>query len=452
VPAHGPVRTQETLDPGLENTHGASRLANPGRHRDADRITGMSPFIAYRIHLPNKAITAMKIGYVDSFASHKIVGWAADADQPDVRHEVTVLVDGTPRGVVLADRPREGLRQLGTYGDGAHGFEYSFDPPLSLLRSYDVVVRFSNDDTLLRQGRFRIERERPQTIGMQPLLVTATGRSGTTLLMRRLGNDPHIAIADAYPFEMKLLTYYAHALEILTSPGNREKTKPLDAMVADSYHLGLNPFHHPVMEPIYPKPAMLYEFFGRRTAERLTPALRDTITDFYRDMCIHQGKTSARFFAEKCDVFTPARSFARLAFGNLKEILLVRDPRDVHCSRKSFWADTPEASFQNLRAVQSAMLAIWKESAGEVLAVKYEDLILQPDEAMARISGFLELDKTIQVKPESEQKVFSGHGTSQDPTSSIGRWKQEMSAEERASFDKEFQPFLETFGYQLGAA
>jgi hypothetical protein len=269
--------------------------------------------------------------------------------------------------------------------------------------------------------------------------------------MRRLGNDPRIAIADAYPFEMKLLTYYAHALEILTSPGNRAKTAPLDAMVADPYHLGVNPFHHPVMEPIYPKPAMLYEFFGRRTAERLTPALRDTIIDFYRDMASHQGKTAARFFAEKCDVFTPARNFARLAFGSVKEILLVRDPRDVHGSRKSFWSDTPEASFQNLRAVQSAMLAIWHESAGEVLAVKYEDLIAQPEETMARISTFLELASPIQLKPESEQKVFSGHATSSDPAASVGRWKQEMSVEEIATFEKEFRPFLETFGYELTA-
>jgi Sulfotransferase family len=394
----------------------------------------------------------MKIGYVDSCASHKIAGWAADSDHPDTRYEVTVLVDGAPRGKAVADRARDGLRQRGTYGDGAHGFEFTFDPPLSLLRSYDVVVRFSNDDTVLRQGRFRIERERPQTSGLRPLLVTATGRSGTTVLMRRLGNDPHIVIAEAHPFEMKLLTYYAHALEILTTPGNREKTPPLDAMVADPYHLGLNPFHHPAMESVYPKPAMLYEFFGRRTCERLTPALRDTITDFYREMAGHQGKTSARFFAEKCDVFTPARNFARLAFGNLKELLLVRDPRDVHCSRQSFWADTPQASIQNLRAVQSAMLAIWKESAGEVLAVKYEDLILRPEEEMARISGFLELDKTIELNPEGEQKVFSGHGTSRDPASSIGRWRREMSAGEQATFEQEFQPFLETFGYAPGAA
>jgi hypothetical protein len=53
----------------------------------------------------------------------------------------------------------------------------------------------------------------------------------------------------------------------------------------------------------------------------------------------------------------------------------------------------------------------WKESADEVLAVKYEDLIVQPENAMARISTLLGLEKAIELNPEREQKVFSGHGT-----------------------------------------
>ena len=383
----------------------------------------------------------------NSLSRHGIIGWAADPDDPTARLEVTILVNGTEQGRAIADRPREGLRQSGVYGDGAHGFEYRFDPSLSLLRSYDVVVWASGGRTVLRRGRFRIERERRPTLGIRPLLVTATGRSGTTLLMRRLGNDPAIVIAESYPFEMKLLTYYAHALEVLTSAVNREKTAPLDEMIADPYALGVNPFHHPLMEPVYPKPTMLYEFFGRRTAARLVPAFRDIVAEFYRDMCSHQNKTSARFFAEKCDLFTPARNFAQLAFEGVKELLLVRDPRDVHCSRKAFWSDSFGTSFQNLLTVQATVLPIVEADAGNLLLVRYEDLIQRPEETMARISAHLEIDHTIMLNPNAEQQIFSGHATSRDPTSSIGRWRQELSAEERAAFARDFAPYFKAFGY-----
>ena len=56
-----------------------------------------------------------------------------------------------------------------------------------------------------------------------------------------------------------------------------------------------------------PRAAHLHRFFGPRTAARLHPAFRNIVDDFYRDMQTRYRKPEARFFAEKCDVFTPAR-------------------------------------------------------------------------------------------------------------------------------------------------
>jgi hypothetical protein len=156
----------------------------------------------------------MLTGYVDSFDHHFIVGWAADTDRPNARLELSVVVNGSEQGRITADRLREGLRQHGAYGDGAHAFSYAFDPPLSPLHAYDVVVRFVETGTEIPAGRFSIQPTNPQDLALRPLLVTATGRSGTTLLMRRLGNAREIVIANSYPFEMKLLTYYGYALEV----------------------------------------------------------------------------------------------------------------------------------------------------------------------------------------------------------------------------------------------
>jgi hypothetical protein len=393
----------------------------------------------------------MFTGYVDSSDHHSIVGWAADTDRPDARLELRVMVNGAEHGRVIADQPRDGLRQHGAYGDGAHAFTYVFDPPLSPLHAYEIVVRYVDKPSDVPDGRFRIEPIGPRDLTLRPVLVTATGRSGTTLLMRRLGNAREVVIADLYPFEMKLLTYYGHALEALTTASSLKAPAKLDELIADPYHLGLNPFHHPQMEKVYPNRALLYEFFSRRTTARLRPVFRDIIDDFYRDMQIHTRKPRARFFAEKCDVFTSARNFARLAFDGVKELLLVRDPRDVHCSRRAFWSDSAESSFQNLKTVQASILPIQRADHDDLHVVRYEDLIQQPAETLSGISTYLGLSQTIELNPASERQIFSSHGTSPDPASSIGRWKHELSVEERASFAQSFKPFLEAFGYDLDA-
>ena len=71
---------------------------------------------------------------------------------------------------------------------------------------------------------------------------------------------------------------------------------------------------------------------------------------------------------------------------------------------------------------------------------------------MARISQYLGAGRPIAFNPSSEAQIFSRHGTSSDPTASIGRWKQELSAEDRTAFARAFKPFLEAFGYEPDSA
>ena len=168
-------------------------------------------------------------------------------------------------------------------------------------------------------------------------------------------------------------------------------------------------------------------------------------------MQVHTNKPKARFFAEKCDVFASARNFARLAFDGVQEILLVRDPRDIHCSRRAFWSDTAESSLQNLRTVQAAVLPILQQDRNDLLVVRYEDLVQQPQDTLSQIAAYLGLDHGIELNPESEGEIFAAHGTSKDPASSIGRWRDELDAVELATLDHSLNPFLTAFGYETGA-
>jgi Sulfotransferase family len=388
-------------------------------------------------------------GHIDSADHYAINGWAADTDRPDARVLLRIMVNGIQHGQVIAERPRRDLLDIGKYGDGAHGFIYVFDPPLLPLHAYNVVVHVIDPPGDVPNGRFRLNPIRSRDVPLKPLLLTATGRSGTTLLMRRLGNSQEIVLADMFPFEMKLLTYYGYALEVLTTASSVQNREALDQLTEDPYHLGLNPFHHPDMEALYPKPFMLHQFFGPRAAERLHPTFRSIIDDFYRDMRTYAHKPCGRFFAEKCDMFTPARNFARLAFDGVKELLLVRDLRDVYCSRRAFWSDSSEKALQNLKTVQDTVLPILSAEQEHMLVLRYEDLVRQPAETLSRISAYLGLDQSIELNTDSERKTFSSHSTSADPESSIGRWKHELNAESRVSISKSFKPFLEALGYDV---
>ena len=378
----------------------------------------------------------MYTGYVDSSDHRCIIGWAADTDRPDARLEIRIMVDGAEHGRVIADQPREGLRQHGAYGDGAHEFTYVFDPPLSPLHAYDIVVRYVDKPSDVPDGRFRLEPIGPHELTLRPVLVTATGRSGTTLLMRRLGNAREIVIADLYPFEMKLLTYYGHALETLTTASSLKAPATLDELTRDrTISRSTRSTIRKWRRCIRTAHSSTNSSDGELTA-RLRPAFRDIIDDFYRDMQIHTRKPLRAVLCGEVRRVHLGAQFRPIGIRRREGTLLVRDPRDVHCSRRAFWSDSAETSVQNLKSVQAAILPIQETGRQDLHVVRYEDLIQQPAETLARISTYLGLDHRIELNSVIEGQIFTSHGTSPDPASSIGRWKNELSTEERAAFSR----------------
>jgi hypothetical protein len=389
----------------------------------------------------------MLTGYVDEVRRQYIAGWAFDPDNPDSRVEVAVFIHGDEVGRTIANLPRPDLVKLGKYGDGRHGFMFRFDLPLSLIGTYDVIVRFPQGE-VLQGGRFTIGKEliEPQE-DLPPILLTSTGRSGTSLMMRRLGHDRSIVVAGAFPYEMKLLTYYAHAFEILTAAGNHQKSLDPTLIFNDTYHLGLNPFNHVNFADTFPRPYMIHDFFEKQSAPIIADAFKAIVSRFYDHAGKSQSKHSAKYFAEKCEVFNPTRDFTRAVYGKMREIILVRDPRDVFCSYRSFWSTPTEQSAQILRSVRDKMLDFKREASSDSLFVRYEDMVRQPEEVLARISEFLGLDHVITIDPSVEEADFKVHATSRDSGSSIGRWRSELSSEEFQQFNTDFGEFFEAFGY-----
>ncbi|MDR3531437.1 MAG: sulfotransferase [Rhodopila sp.] len=394
----------------------------------------------------------MLVGHIDRLDRHYLSGWALDTDHPNTPIEVIVLVNGQEWGRVIAGDLREDLEALGTHGDGRHGFTYLFVEPLSLLENYDVTVLGRHEGKTATLRPKAIQPFRQSTQRQTPILVTASGRSGTTILMKYLRGSPSIVVPDKYPYELKLLTYYGHAFDILSSPGNHGDFPGDDGIRLDPFSSGLNPFNNHQFQDIFPDSTTLYDFFERKAPIHLTAAFRSIISDFYHLLGEKSGRLQSRFFAEKTDILQRTRGFARMAFDPVKEIILIRDPRDLFCSYRSFWQSRPEEAIPALKATAERILKIrCADHRDDVIFVKYEDLVLRTERALAEVSGFLELDSPLAPDREADEILFKKHGTSADVSSSVGRWKDELKAKEIQVFESEFAEFFTAFEYERPA-
>ena len=391
----------------------------------------------------------MLIGYIDRVDRHYLSGWAAETDHPDAPVEVSVEVDGHEWTRMVANDFREDLKTHGAYGDGRHGFTYLFDRPMSVMESYQVKLFGHHNGNMWPLAENRIAKISPIATHREPILVTASGRSGTTILMKHLRDSRSIVIPDKYPYELKLLTYYCKAFDILTAPGNHALSMRPDAIYLDPHRLGKNPFNHFDFEDVFSDTASVYDFFEKAAPPKIALAFKAIIEDFYDRLADRLGRPDSIYFAEKTDILHATRHFCRIAFRGTKEIILVRDPRDLYCSYRSFWKSRPEVTIDTLKNVSERMVSLAKSGdEPDRIFIRYEDLVLEKEKVLQKISIFLQLDHVIQADSTSEQALFTKHGTSDDASASVGRWRKDLKAEELQMFTGKFDEFLATFDYE----
>lgn len=387
----------------------------------------------------------MFVGYVDSIRHDHVEGWALDTDFPSQAVEILIFIDGHLRATVVCDELRGDLAALGSYGDGRHGFRYRLPVPLPNDREHRVVVTFKSDGCPLSNGHKLLTAAGPQEF--QPILVTAPGRSGTTLFMSRLGQSRDICIADLPPFELRMISYYAAAYRVLTAKADPARSTNPDDIEGNGLFIGFNPFFDGNFEPAFSTRERFLQAFAGMIPNTLSDSFRRIVEAFYRSLSDDQGKGICRYFAEKTNNIEPnVRMFARLAFGSIKEFVLVRDPRDVYCSHLSYFHTEPERSFGEVTTACTSLLAIQREARTDTMFVSYEALVLRPDEMADRVSAFLGVDRAMGDRTR-ESAIFNEHATSQSPGSSIGRWQRDLAEDARQRCNEAWAEFLETFGY-----
>jgi hypothetical protein len=290
---------------------------------------------------------------------------------------------------------------------------------------------------------------RPAQPGLIPVLVTAPGRSGTTLLMGLLARSPEIVAAELVPYEVRMIAYYAVAFTTLTGQADWDRSHHPDRLEGDGFHVGSNPFRHKQYAHAFRNDAARQEYFEKFVTRRIGRCARDLINEYYRRLAADGGKTSARFFAEKTNnLHRPTRMFARRAFGEVRELVIVRDPRDVLCSHVAYFSSAQDKAFSDLSSAVRQLTALHGENRPDLHMLRYEDMVRGDAACFAGMSNFL----GTRIEPDAGdqgEKVFRVHATSATPQSSVARWRTDLPEALKVRCAREWAGFLTRFGYAI---
>src|SRR5690349_6862505 len=237
----------------------------------------------------------MLTGYIEQIAPEFVHGWAADTEQPDIVIDVAIYLDGRRIAEVSCSSLRKDLRELGIYGQGLHGFHYIFPTPLPQYGGHRMTIRFARSGGILPNGEKVLGTWQP----LGAILITAPGRSGTTLLMSRLSRSAQICIADMHPYEVRQMAYWATVVRTLSGAADFERSTHPDRLESDRFRVGSNPFSHPDYRELFRTKELEREYYHEFVPSSSHDTARTMIEEYYLRIRSDQQKPEAVLFAEK---------------------------------------------------------------------------------------------------------------------------------------------------------
>lgn len=371
------------------------------------------------------------------------------------------------RVVVLDHGNRIGAIKLDSTTPGDDQPEDAFRISLSataLAQRFDLsVVAVLADES--RVGIARIVGERPRLKSnfeprIQPLLVTTTGRSGSTALVNVLGAHPEIVSLES---DAKIAPYWIETLRQLADPTKYLAwlfPRPLRRQGEIGWWIGTGEGALPRTSFDTEGPDAPFRLHAMGGTEALVTFVQERIDAVYRGAAEKAGLPGATYCVEKG--LTTSAPYVMEIYPKGREVILVRDFRDFACSVLAYNAKTEiggwmadlhrdhEEQIRWLGKEVNRLVRGWQTRSGRAHLVRYEDLVLQPAAAVEGLLRYLDLTRTDDVvdamtAPLSERA--EGHRTTRSAAESIGRWRRDLTPELQAVAQKAFGPALEVFGY-----
>lgn len=325
-----------------------------------------------------------------------------------------------------------------------------------------------SDQTELTLATLRLRHPPLQTAyspRFQPLILTSLGRTGSTWFMHLLSQHPQIITHRAHPYETRIAQYWLQMLRVLTQPADLTASTPHEGFEQNLHWIGANPFGRAGMLP--PSPA---QWLGQDYVVQLATFCQQSIDGFYAQLAQAQhqamGDTERRcYFAEKW-VISPNVELAWQLYPKAREVILVRDFRDMVCSMLAFNAKRGYASFGRQKVTTDAefirdrvltfatkLLRRWQQRPQQIEVVRYEDLIQSPVPTLTRLLTYLDLlpdaDTIAQMQTQAlgDSPDLQAHRTSESVQASIGRWRTDLPPDLQDLCHAVLAEPLQAFGY-----
>jgi hypothetical protein len=291
---------------------------------------------------------------------------------------------------------------------------------------------------------------------IQPLMVNTIGRSGSTLLVTLLSSHPDVVAFSPFIKDARVSTYWVNVLQDLAAPASY--LAPFDPPDLERPHWWLDSGAGELGED------EVERWLGSDSVEIFAGHCRTQIEAFYANLAGDQG---ARYFVEKYLPYQVIPDLLAEMYPQAREVILVRDFRDMLCSviafnRKRGWSDFGYTEggddAQYVREVMYPSLARLAErlrgDATRPYLVRYEDLVLEPEPVLAGLFEHLDLAADGELVGETVRQAredtasMDHHRTTSDPAASIGRWHEDLPEEIAAVCDEELGSLLAEFGYE----
>ncbi len=287
---------------------------------------------------PHKSLHGFSVDLPCAGASERswsvpLLGWALGRDDPVERIEVS---GGRGLDILLslpAVLPRPDLEA--SFPDmpaaGACGFEGEVGA-VTLPRHFELIVAaVTSRGARLPLAVVRGERRRHaprRDGGIQPLVITTTGRSGSTWLSSLLGRHPEILAHLPFAYDWRIASYWLEALRSLTHPSSYLQ-QVLPDISSSRWWLGERNTYYHLRDREDPD---FEDWLGTEDLERTVDMFLERIRETYTGIAHWTGTKRATLAVEKCFPGNFVPPLVWELFPSAREVLLVRDFRDVACS------------------------------------------------------------------------------------------------------------------------
>jgi Sulfotransferase family len=294
--------------------------------------------------------------------------------------------------------------------------------------------------------------------GPQPLIVTTLGRTGSMLLLRLLEAHPEVLVIRPHRYEQRVAGYWVEVLLTLTDPSSyMRQLAPAGSLDRGLWWLG-DEGPLPGLDP----EDGIQRWLGSDAVAQVAMVCRGRIDGLYAYAANAAGRRP-RYFAEKHTL--RSASLTAELYPAAREVFLVRDFRDMVASIFAFNRKRGVRGFGEGAAKSEVdyveRLGGWAEGLVRSFArrratahvLRYEDLVLEPQQALRAVLGYLEVDAgepaiaRMLDALHTEMPELAEHRTSTDAAGSIGRWQTGLDEDLKEACARSFGAALETFGY-----